>query len=293
MKYFVVYFVLALFSPYVAFCAEDQGNQLLVSVNWLYKQLKQQNVVVVDTRDQASYRSLHIEGAVNIPVENTFSPPPREDLVAPLSIIQSLLSNAGISNDTQVVLYDDKETVNAARVFWVMEVYGQHRVSILNGGFSKWVDSMYPVTNQLPPIKRKRFVPEIVPDRLSTKFSTRLAITDQSKILLDARNEDEYSGKIKKFERAGHIPSALNIPTSENLTEMDGHTEIKPVNELKKLYTGLDKNKKIITYCNKGKESALTYFVLRELGYAVSAYDGSWFEWNRDMNLPIEITPRK
>lgn len=293
MKRLVAYFVLILLLPNEVVSAEDQGNRLLVSVNWLYEQLQQQNVVVVDTRDPVSYQSLHIEGAVNIPVENTFSPPPREDLVAPLSIIQALLSHAGIGNDTQVVLYDEKETVNAARVFWVMEVYGQHHVSILNGGFSKWLDSMYPVTSQMPSIKRKRFVPEIVPDRLSTKFSTRLAITDQSKILLDARNNDEYSGKIKKFERAGHIPSALNFPSSENLTEMDGHTEIKSVHELEKLYNRLDKNKKIITYCNKGKESALTYFVLRELGYTVSAYDGSWFEWNRDMSLPIEITPRK
>ena len=105
-------------------------------------------------------------------------------------------------------------------------------------------------------------------------------------MIVDAREAEEYLGIKSDSRRYGHIPGAINIPYEKNFTD-DG-TALRPFSELAKVYGGIDRNKKVITYCNKGRHSALEYFVLRQLGYDVSAYDGSWYEWGNDMQLPIE-----
>jgi len=266
---------------------------LLVTTEWLKLHLDEANLVIIDTRDSPQYQQLHIQNAVSIPVASTYENQEHHNKIAPISIIQSLLGNAGIESDSHLILYDDNGMLDAAREFWVLEVYGHQYVSILNGGFKSWLNAAYPSNNKINLRPHKDYIPTVIPGKLSTKFSTRLAIDDKSKIILDARSENEYTGELTRFERAGHIPSAINIPATMNIQiGKDGSNQIIPKAELRSLYGKLDKSKKIITYCNKGKESALTYFVLRRLGFNVSAYDGSWYEWNSDLNLPVEISDR-
>lgn len=260
---------------------------LIVENNWLRRHYQDENVVVVDVRAPLQYEREHIEGAVNIPVARTFSGPPSNGLVAPISTIRALFSNAGIDNNTTVVIYDNGNYFDAARVFWVLEVYGHRYAGLLNGGLAFWKKKGMPVSNKPPEVTVKQFVPTIVPENLSTKFSTRLAINDQSKVIIDARSSEEYRGKRSITRRYGHIPSAINIPSSNNYTKVNGVSKIKSVPQLKTLYSDIDDDKEVIAYCNKGKESALTYFVLRRLGYRVSAYDGSWYEWSNDPALPV------
>lgn len=263
----------------------------IVDVTWLNQNYKNGSIVVVDVRDPAIYSNGHINGAVNIPVQNTFSSKSDNEIVAPISHIQQLLSESGIDNDTNIILYDDGEYVNAARVFWVLEVYGHKKVSILDGGFPIWQQKSLPVSNINTKRQLKTYVPTIVPEILSTKFSTRLAINDENKQIIDARSIEEYIGRKSITERFGHIPNAINIPSSLNYKNINGINIIKTIDELNGIYKDIDTSKKVIAYCNKGKESALTYLILRRLGYRVSAYDGSWLEWSRDPALPVISTP--
>jgi len=276
-----------LYTPIVL--ADIDSTPLLVSKEWLKPRLAEANLVVVDTRDPDVYSHLHIENAVNIPVSSTFENRKHQSRVAAISVIQSLLSAAGINNDSHIVLYDDSGMLDAAREFWVLEVYGHSRLSILNGGFQMWANAGYPSNDKTVSRRQTLYIPTIVPGKLSTKFSTRLAISDKSKIIVDARSEQEYIGTFNRFERAGHIPSAINIPATMIMEVNDeGVLAIKPKSALNQIFGHLDRSKKIIAYCNKGKESALTFFALRQLGFVVSAYDGSWYEWNSDSTLPIE-----
>ena len=263
----------------------------VVDVTWLLQNYKNDSLVVVDVRKPTTYTNGHISGAVNIPVQSTFSSKSDNEIVAPISHIQDLLSNSGIDNETNIVLYDDGEYVNAARVFWVLEVYGHKKVGILDGGFPVWELKSLPISNTHTKRQPKTYVPTIVPEILSTKFSTRLAINDENKQIIDARSKDEYSGRKSITERFGHIPKAINIPSSLNYKNINGINIIKTIDELNGIYKNIDSSKKVITYCNKGKESALTYLILRRLGYNVSAYDGSWLEWSRDPTLPVIISP--
>ncbi len=273
-----------------AVSAEGVAEQvsLTVDADWLKQNLADKNVVVVDTRDREMYLAGHVSGAVNIPVELTFSPREPKDRVANITHIQKLFGDAGIDNHSQVVLYDHGEYINAGRVFWVLEVYGHKYVKLLNGGFKGWVNKQYPISSEQTVVKPRQFIATIQPQHLATRLHTLLAIDDDSKFILDARPEDEYTGKFSQSARAGHIPSAINIPWDRNLHDVDGVPTIKSIEELKQVYKDIDPAKKTITYCNKGKQSSFSYFILRQLGHDVSHYDGSWFEWGNDAKLPIE-----
>lgn len=264
------------------------GGTTVVERDWLAARMGQADVVLVDVRPAEAYRAGHIAGAVSLPVERTFASGARDDLLAPISVVGRLLSGLGIANDDHLVLYDDGSFLDAARVFWALEVFGHRRVSLLNSGFRGWHGAGLPTSTlptQRPPTE---YVPRVQPRRLATEFSTRLAIDDPHKTLIDVRSEAEFLGRESIARRFGHIPSAVHIFWKQNLVGGDADPRILPHEELARLYSGIDPAHKVITYCNKGKHAALTYLILRSLGYDVAAYDGSWFEWGNLDHLPIE-----
>jgi len=94
--------------------------------------------------------------------------------------------------------------------------------------------------------------------------------------------------KKSETQRFAHIPQAVNIPWDENIVRVNGGFVSKTTPELEEIYKAFPKDKKIITYCNKGRKSSFSYFVLRRLGRNVSNYDGLWFEWGGDTDFPAE-----
>ncbi len=272
--------------PVLGYLSAAEIDRQLVDQEWLAGEMGRPDLVLLDTRPRDAYLKQHIKGAANLPVRDTFGEDPRSDLAAPISRIQALFSAAGIDQLTRVVLYDDGDMINAARVFWILEMHGHRRVSLLSPGFREWIAAGLPADAQLVTPPPRRFLSHVTPDRLATKLSTRLAIDDPDTVIIDARKREEYLGVESKSKRYGHIPTAISIPYEENFTG-DGKT-LRPFAELQEVYRRVPRNKKVIAYCNKGRHSALTYFILRQLGYDVSAYDGSWFEWSNDLQLPIE-----
>jgi thiosulfate/3-mercaptopyruvate sulfurtransferase len=268
--------------------ADSLDKRLLVDVAWLQHHRQAETLVVVDVRPAALFWQGHIPGAVNIPVEHTFNSQPPRYRVGSLQSIESLFGQAGIDNHSDVLLYDDGSFVDAGRMFWIFEVYGHRRAAILNGGLPAWKKQGNAVVLQSEIPKAKSFVANIQPERLATKLDTLLAIKDGNKILLDARAGEEYAGKVSKAKRFGHIPNAINFPVTHNLVQVNGVTKLRPQVELEAIYASLDQDKPVITYCNRGKASSFSYFVLRYLGRDVSHYDGSWLEWANDPVLPIE-----
>lgn len=265
-----------------------QGDIILVDTDWMQSHLHDENIVVVDARTEKQYLQGHIPSAVNIPVMKTYNPVYPKDRVANLPYIRELFRRAGICDDQTIVIYDNTEYKDAGRVFWVFEVYGHKNVKLLNGGFVLWQKKNLPVSREMVEVSPSEYVPMIEPDRLITRLDMRLAIEDDSKVIVDARSHDEYIGKQSEASRFGHIPHAKSIPSDANFDMVDGVKMLKPVSELRKIYSNLADDKKIYTYCNKGKDSSLTYALLRQLGYNTAHYDGSWFEWGNDTTLPIE-----
>jgi thiosulfate/3-mercaptopyruvate sulfurtransferase len=197
-----------------------------------------------------------------------------------------------------VILYGGNNNWFAAYAYWYFRLYGHANVKLLDGGRKKWeLDSRDLVTE--------------VPERAKTSYQAKdqntslRAFRDEviaaigQRNLVDVRSPDEFSGKLlapahlpqEQAQRAGHIPTAKNVPWSKAAND-DG--TFKSDDDLRKLYgdeAGLDFGKGTIAYCRIGERSAHTWFVLHELlGQAnVKNYDGSWTEYGSLVGVPIEL----
>jgi thiosulfate/3-mercaptopyruvate sulfurtransferase len=208
-----------------------------------------------------------------------------------------LVQKAGISDDTTVVLYGDKNNWFAAWGAWIFNIYGQKDVRVLDGGRVKWEKDGRALTTAVPSFPAGNFVATKADKALRATLINDVLPVAKKRVkadLVDIRGVDEYNGKIfaapgfqELAVRAGHIPGAINVPWGANVNA-DG--TFKTVAELKKLYAdkGIDGKQNIITYCRIGERSSLTWFVLSEiLGYNVKNYDGSWTEYGNSVGVPI------
>ena len=256
----------------------------IVDVNWLSAQLHQQDLIIVDARLADDYELGHIAGAVNIPYTQAFI---GGYMMPTINDVREMFSAAGLTHQHRIVVYDDGEFIWAARIYWLLETFGHNKVSLLNVGYGNWPADTLPESVQAPAIQRSNFVPAVDHRRLETKLSTRLALNSPSHLIMDGRSAAEYLGEESQAKRYGHIPGAQNAPWSDNYVQSGTGNQMRPLHELAGLYEGLEPNKDIIVYCNGGAQSALNYIVLQALGYNVSVYDGSWFEWGNDEQVPI------
>lgn len=244
--------------------------------------------VFIDVRSIRAYKAGHVPGALHLSIEASFEPVgDRSRIVAP-ETFRRLFSRLGIKNSDYVIIYDDGRLLNAAHLFWVMEVYAHEKVSVMDGGLAAWLQAGGKLETRWAARSRSVYVPGMSPHHLSTRLTTRLALDNPDVVIVDSRSPRQYRGLESRARRAGHIPGAINIPAERNIEIEDGAPRVKPQGELQSLYRALGKKRHIIAYCNRGKESALTYLVLRNMGYSVSVYDGAWLEWGNDAVLPIE-----
>lgn len=269
-------------------CQVVYADLFRVTPEWLRDNLNNQNLIIIDSRDKNDYDISHIPGAISLPDSLTYQQKSKGGEIVEPDIMQRMLRERGIDHGKSIVVYDGGLIVDASRVFWALEVYGLQDVKILNTGFKHWESKSYPVTAEPTKVKPSQYVASIDHRRIASKFSTQLATANPNHTVLDVRPVDNYNGKKSTAQRFGHIPTAVNIPIHDLFASIAGERTIIDLDELKKLYVGLPKSNKIVTYCEYGRASSTVYLTLRELGYDVSNYDASWREWANDFTLPIE-----
>ncbi|WP_278313542.1 sulfurtransferase [Lolliginicoccus levis] len=276
-------------------------SDVLVTADWAEQNLNQPKIVLVEVdEDTSAYDGGHIEGAVKIDWKQDLQDPVRRDFVNQEQF-NALLSQKGIANDDTVVLYGGNNNWFAAYAYWYFKLYGHQDVKLLDGGRKKWELDGRPLVTEVPNREATDYKSQ-AQDVTIRAFRDEVIDAIGGKNLIDVRSPDEFSGKIlapahlpqEQSQRAGHIPTAINVPWSKAANE-DG--TFKSDDELRELYKteGLDDGKDIIAYCRIGERSSHTWFALRELlGYDnVKNYDGSWTEYGSLVGVPIELGAAK
>ncbi|MCW5875924.1 MAG: sulfurtransferase [Anaerolineales bacterium] len=270
----------------------------LVETEWLAAHLDDANIRVLESSEDVTlYDKGHIPGALAINWHTELNDQVVRDYLN-AEQFAALLEAKGISNDTTVILYGDKNNWWAAYTFWVFKLFDHKDVRILDGGRQKWEAEGRPYSTEIPPHPKGSYQAAPRDDSRIRAFRDQVhEHQDNGLPLVDVRSAAEFSGeKLHMPEypqegalRGGHIPGAKNIPWASAVSE-DG--TFKSTEELKELYEskGFTADKDIITYCRIGERSSHTWFVLTQLlGYPqVRNYDGSWTEWGNLVNSPIE-----
>jgi thiosulfate/3-mercaptopyruvate sulfurtransferase len=271
-------------------------TDVLVDADWVEQHLDDPKVVLVEVdEDTAAYDKNHIRGAVRIDWKQDLQDQVRRDFVNKEQF-EKLLSEKGISNDDTIVLYGGNNNWFAAYAYWYFKLYGHENVKLLDGGRKKWeLDSRELVDEQ--PKRDKTSYTAKEPNNNIRAFRDEVVEAIGKLNLVDVRSPDEFSGKLlapahlpqEQSQRAGHVPSAKNIPWSKAAND-DG--TFRSDDDLKQLYQdeGVDFGKDTIAYCRIGERSAHTWFVLHEIldQPQVKNYDGSWTEYGSLVGVPIE-----
>lgn len=283
----VLYTIFFLLSPVHVSLANEDDTAVLVDTRWLADHLDDPGIVIVDARLPMEYEKDHIVGAVNLPPTNTYRGKLKKRVLLQREV-EELLGSLGINNESHVIVYGDSSYLNAARVFWILDVYGHAKLSLLNGAYSAWHKAGLPVDAGLAVVTPSEYRAVIHPGKMATRLQTMLAIENLRTVLIDTREVVEFQGTRSLASRFGHIPSAINIPNGRNLEVRQGISYFKPKPALEKLYAGVNDYVKIILYCNDCSGAAIAYLALSLLNKSVSVYDGGWREWGNDPGLPID-----
>lgn len=278
--------------------ADYTHPEVLVSTDWVAEHMSDPGIRIVESdEDVLLYDVGHIEGAVKVDWQTDLQDQLVRDYIDKEKF-EKLMSEKGISNDTTVVFYGDRNNWWACYAFWVFKLFGHENCLIMNGGRQKWIDEDRPLVKDVPEYPATSYTVSGVNESIRAFKDDVMAHIGSGNPLIDVRSPGEYTGELLHMEaypqegalRGGHIPGAANVPWATAANE-DG--TFKSADELISIYKddkGLKDGDDVIAYCRIGERSSHTWFVLTYLlGFKnVRNYDGSWTEWGNLVRAPIE-----
>ncbi len=277
-------------------------NKILIEVHELKQLMQEQNVILVDTRAPAAYSELHIKGAINIHDIFTYlSSSTKSGIKAMRDHFASVFGESGIGNADTVVFYEDSMSSGygqSCRGHFIADYIGLSDTKVLHGGLSAWRNAGGKVDDKAVPLPAKTFELGYAGSELIVnKDDVLKAINTQDITLLDVRDVEEWIGEssspygVDFAPRKGRLPGAKWLEWYRMMKPSVDGPRIKSSEEIlaECQNIGLDFDKPIYLYCFKGARTSNTYVALKQAGFKqVATYFGSWNEWSRDPELPIE-----
>jgi thiosulfate/3-mercaptopyruvate sulfurtransferase len=276
-------------------------SAVLVSTDWVAQHLNDPNVRIVESNeDPLLYPSGHVPGAVEVDWTRDLNDQLRRDYLDKDGF-EALARRIGISRDTTVVFYGDKNNWWATYAFWVFQLFGHTHAKVMDGGRLKWQKEGRELSKDVPKYPAGSYQAPNRDDVTERVFRDGVLahLGNPNGKLVDVRSPEEYSGERMHMPeypnegalRGGHIPGAKSVPWSRAINPDDG--TFKTADELRAIYEqeqGLSADNDVVAYCRIGERSSHTWFVLSYLlGYPkVRNYDGSWTEWGNLVGVPVE-----
>ena len=280
----------------------------IIEVEELIHIYKNPNVLIFDVRNgidaKTNYTQEHLEGAIFIDlntqlaeIKDNFANGGRHPLPQ-LSHFSMTLRDVGITKDSHLILYDDKNGSNAAaRFWWMLKSIGHLNVQVLNGGIQHAIRKKFPTSSEPVDVKpvidpypiKEWYLPTI-------EMNTLENLLHNSKYLIvDVRDKERYDGKTETMDViAGHIPSAVNIPFTENLDSNGLFLKPDELRQKYELQFGTIYPKNIIIHCGSGVTACHTLLALDYAEMEIPRlYVGSWSEWSRNNKMVETIADSK
>jgi thiosulfate/3-mercaptopyruvate sulfurtransferase len=274
-------------------------NTPLVSVAWLYNNLENENLIILDcTISKVTAKTAGIEeknqikGAIFFDIKNSFSDQKAAlpNTVLSLEKFEEKAQELGIHKDAMLVCYDDLGIYSAPRVWWMFQLMGFNNVAVLDGGLPEWRASNFPVENlKVQQRKNGSFKVDYQPEKLKDTQDVLNSITNKAVLIVDARSSGRFYGTVSEPRedlRSGHIPNSVSLPFGD----IQQNGKMKSEEELLEIFSDFKNKKEIIFTCGSGITAAIL-----ALGAAivkvenVAVYDGSWTAWGSTKNLPVSL----
>ncbi|MCZ8514557.1 sulfurtransferase [Paenibacillus filicis] len=270
----------------------------IVSQQWLFEHGTDEGVVIVDCRfalgqpasGREAYLADHIPGAVYFDLEQDLSSPkgphggrhPLPDVAE----LAEKLGKAGINGHSHVVAYDDQGGAMASRFWWLLRFLGHDRVSVLDGGYSRWKEAGLPVTNEPPAEQPGHFVPKVRGEMVVHIDQVKEALLRPGTVVIDSREDRRYEGLEETIDPvAGHIPGAKQHFWKQSLKEDGGWKDAAAQRER---FGGLADAEEVIVYCGSGVTACPNVLAMNEAGLKnVKLYAGSWSDWCSYPDNPV------
>lgn len=274
------------------------ANSAFISVEDLYKQLHEKNLVIIDTTDIHNYEQGHITNARRADisafrhwVDNTYM------LMNSSQEIQNAAQDLGINNDSYVVLYghnNPKEILKASYIALALVVNGFENISILDGGFNAWknklLDKEDAISLQTPTYKKGNFKAQYNANILVDMEYVKQRVGEVS--MIEARPKKYYDGseQSKGVKRLGHITDAKSSFWQDKFTQNETLVNDKKLKKIFLQENGLNADHEVVTYCTGGLEASMNWYILTQyLKFQnVKLYDASMKEWGNLETTPME-----
>ncbi|HEY2353629.1 MAG TPA: rhodanese-like domain-containing protein [Gaiellaceae bacterium] len=256
----------------------------VVDAAWLQEHLADEDLVVGDVRGPNAHMRGHIPGSRPLVLG---SPPPGADEATVTALAQEIalrLRRHGITGRERLVLVDRGDGVGAMPALQMAELAGHPNVAILLGGMAAWDGELAEGAVELEPVREADLEPN--PGAMPTRQEIASRLGDESLVLLDVRTPEEYTGRAGApcDPRQGHIPGARLVGLEQLFDGPGQPASPERVRALVRLPEGAE----VVAYCHSGSRSALAALALRAAGYKARNYPGSWHEWSRHDELPLE-----
>jgi thiosulfate/3-mercaptopyruvate sulfurtransferase len=278
------------------------NEKVLITPAELSELVTTEPVVIIDTRDPATYAAGHLPSAVNVHDIFTYlatSTP--EGVAAMREKFAGIFGAAGLSGQETAVVYEQSMNTGfgqSCRGYVLLSYLGYPKVKILHGGYAAWTAAGLPTTTEVPTPAAKSFA--LDPDAMGILVdlqAMKAAVADPNIVKLDTRDVDEWiadssSPYGKDFcPRKGRIPGAVWIEWYRMMKPTPAGPMFKSSDEIlaECASVGVTPKTPVVLYCFKGARASNTLVALKEAGIEnVTLYFGSWNEWSRDPALPIE-----